>query len=305
MQVPFRLPLRTTWAELSQTPPYKLYDDSSYLTFAKFSQCISLYTFANSEKQIARVWNMIRTVIAIISPYKDLLDRSPYVCMYMTIDYIIYIYIWYMYRMYVSGSRHKFEWDIVCIALRCAWARFSIVKLQTEICWFGTSSLPQDLQMVRWTRPSVKRYLLFLKSQHSQPSIPSMTRKHRKQATNFCSGPGSFQSLLLVHGLQCELQMHHTSRSSPRMAHIATLCTVSLCISWCLFVWFRMSPPGNAMCTALHHLAAAAPLLCALGVCKRHQKTLRIGRYWEILRDIERYWEYMSTLLHLSKDPSG
>jgi hypothetical protein len=79
---------------------------------------------------------------------------------------------------------------------------------------------------------------------------------------------------------------------------------VFLGVSWRLFVWFRMSPPGNAMCKALHHLAAAAPLLCALGVCKRHQKTLRIGRYWEILRDIERYWgilrvyEYLDASLY-------
>ena len=71
------------------------------------------------------------------------------------------------------------------------------------------------------------------------------------------------------------------------LPHYVLYLFVSLCISWCLFVWFRMSPPGNAMCKALHHLAAAAPLLCTLGVCKRHQKTLRIGRYWEILRVYE------------------
>lgn len=65
--------------------------------------------------------------------------------------------------------------------------------------------------------------------------IPAFPAQHGSK-TNLCSGPGSFQSLLLVHGLQCELQMHHTSRSSPRVAHIATLCTVSLCISLYLLV---------------------------------------------------------------------
>ena len=166
-----------------------------------------------------------------------------------------------------------------------------MVKLQTEICWFGTSSLPQDLQMVRWTRPSVKRYLLFLKSQHSQHG--SMTRKHRKRS----------KSLLRPWQLPKLVARSWPTMRASNASHIKILSTrgtychimycislylfVSLCISWCLFVWFRMSPPGNAMCKALHHLAAAAPLLCALGVCKRHQKTLRIGRYWEILRVYE------------------
>ena len=143
-----------------------------------------------------------------------------------------------------------------------------------------------------------------LKSQHSQPSMA------RKQI---------FAQALAASKACCSFMAY--GRASNTSSHIkilstrGTYCHIMYCISlylfvflgvsWRLFVWFRMSPPGNAMCKALHHLAAAAPLLCALGVCKRHQKTLRIGRYWEILRDIEGYWEYMSTLMHLSKDPSG
>ena len=162
--------------------------------------------------------------------------------------------------MYVYDSQRKFEWDIVGIALRCVWAQFSIVKLQTETCWFGT--LPPDLQMVRWTRPSVKLYVF--------PN-PSMAQKLNKLSFAQALAASKASCSFMAYGSASFKCISNTSRSSPANT-CGTYCHIS--ISWCLFLWLRMSPPGDAMCKVLHHLAVAAPLLCASGVCKSILLTL-------------------------------